>query len=46
MIVYDNCMTTFGPEIGKHSRVAIGCPSLPLNAPIEIEGIIEVKQYE
>jgi len=39
----DFIIKVFGPEIGKHSRIAIGCPSLPLNAPIEIEGIIEVK---
>ncbi|MCB1140727.1 MAG: RidA family protein [Leptospiraceae bacterium] len=27
----------FGPEIGPHSRFAIGVSSLPLNAPLELE---------
>jgi len=29
-------------EAGKHARSAVGVPSLPLNAPVEIEAIIEV----
>ena len=28
---------------GKHSRFAVGVSSLPLNAPVEIEGIFEIK---
>lgn len=24
-------------ERGKHARAAVGCPSLPLNAPVEVE---------
>ncbi len=39
----DLIVKVFGQEIGKHSRLAIGCPSLPLNAPLEIEGIIEIR---
>ena len=27
---------------GKHSRFAVGVSSLPLNAPVEIEGIFEI----
>ena len=34
-------VNVFG-EIGKHSRFAVGVSSLPLNAPVEIEGIFEV----
>ena len=30
-------------EKGKHSRFAVGVSSLPLNAPVEIEGIFELK---
>jgi enamine deaminase RidA (YjgF/YER057c/UK114 family) len=30
-------------ERGKHSRVAVGMASLPLNASVEIESIIEAK---
>jgi enamine deaminase RidA (YjgF/YER057c/UK114 family) len=30
-------------EKGKHSRFAVGVASLPLNAPVEIEGIFEIK---
>jgi len=29
-------------EAGKHARSAIGMASLPLNAPVEVEAIIEV----
>ena len=29
-------------ENGKHSRFAVGVSSLPLNAPVEIEGIFEI----
>jgi enamine deaminase RidA (YjgF/YER057c/UK114 family) len=30
-------------ERGKHARVAVGMASLPLNASVEIEAIIEAK---
>lgn len=30
-------------EIGKHARSAVGVSSLPLNAPVEVELIAEVK---
>jgi len=29
-------------EYGKHSRQAVGVPSLPLNAPVEISAILEI----
>ena len=38
----DIMVKVFG-EQGKHSRFAVGVPSLPLNAPVEIEGIFELK---
>ncbi len=31
----------FGDK-GKHARAAVGCPSLPLNAPVEVELIVEL----
>ncbi len=31
-------------ERGKHARSAVGVASLPLNAPVEIEAIIEIMQ--
>ena len=30
-------------EVGKHARSAVGVASLPLNAPVEIELIVEVE---
>lgn len=30
-------------EAGKHSRVAVGMASLPLNAPVEVESILEIE---
>ena len=38
----DIMVQVFG-EQGKHSRFAVGVSSLPLNAPVEIEGIFELK---
>lgn len=29
-------------DAGKHARVAVGTASLPLNAPVEVEAVIEV----
>ncbi len=29
-------------DAGKHSRVAVGMASLPLNAPVEVESILEI----
>ena len=27
---------------GRHARAAVGCPSLPLDAPVEVDAIIEI----
>jgi enamine deaminase RidA (YjgF/YER057c/UK114 family) len=37
----DLLVKIFG-DVGRHARVAIGAPSLPLNAPVEIDLIIQV----
>lgn len=34
--------SVFG-EKGKHARVAVGCPALPLNAPVVVDVIVEVE---
>lgn len=34
-------MELFG-EAGRHARAAVGCSSLPLNSPVEVEMIVEV----
>jgi len=38
----DLLVKIFG-EAGTHARVALGAAELPLNAPIEIELIVQVK---
>ncbi len=37
----DLLVAVFG-EAGKHARAAVGAPSLPLGAPVEVEVIFEV----
>ncbi len=37
----DVFVDVFG-EQGRHARAAVGCPSLPLNAPVEIEATAEI----
>ncbi len=37
----DVIVKIFG-EVGRHARAAVGCPSLPLGAPVEIEAIAEI----
>jgi enamine deaminase RidA (YjgF/YER057c/UK114 family) len=32
----------FGEEIGKHARTAVGVVELPLDAPVEIDMVVEV----
>jgi hypothetical protein len=32
----------FGVEIGRHARSSLGTSILPLNVPVEIEGIFEI----
>ena len=31
-------------ESGRHARAAVGVPVLPMNAPLEIEFIFEIRQ--
>jgi enamine deaminase RidA (YjgF/YER057c/UK114 family) len=31
-------------DLGKHARVAVGVPVLPLNSPLEIDFIFEIKE--
>jgi enamine deaminase RidA (YjgF/YER057c/UK114 family) len=38
-------LTLFG-ERGRHARVAVGIPVLPLNSPLEVEFIFEVTDKE
>lgn len=38
----DLLVTILG-ERGKHARAAVGMASLPLNAPVEVEAVIEVE---
>jgi len=35
----------FGEVNGKHARTAIGVAELPLNAPIEIEVLVQLREY-
>lgn len=39
----DLLVQIFGQEKGQHARAAVGVASLPLNAPVEIEFIFEIK---
>ena len=38
----DLILELFGPEIGAHSRSAVGLAELPFNIPVEIEGEVEL----
>ena len=33
----------FGDAIGKHARTAVGVAELPLNAPVEVEMVVQLK---
>ncbi len=37
----DLAVAVFG-EAGRHARSTIGVPSLPLDAPVEVEALIEI----
>jgi enamine deaminase RidA (YjgF/YER057c/UK114 family) len=37
----DLAVAVFG-EKGRHARAAVGCPSLPLDAAVEVEGMFEI----
>ena len=41
--VSDLLVEVFGETIGRHARSAVGAVSLPLNAPVEIEMVVEVE---
>lgn len=36
-------LEVFGPEIGLHSRSAVGMAELPFNVPVEIEAEVEIE---
>jgi enamine deaminase RidA (YjgF/YER057c/UK114 family) len=36
-------VAVLGNDVGPHARSAVGMASLPLNAPVEIEAILELK---
>jgi len=38
----DLMVEVFG-DAGRHARAAVGAPSLPLNAAVEIDGVFEIK---
>jgi YjgF/chorismate_mutase-like, putative endoribonuclease len=38
----DLVIALFGPDVGAHSRSAIGVAELPFNIPVEIEGEVEI----
>jgi enamine deaminase RidA (YjgF/YER057c/UK114 family) len=37
----DLLVAAFG-EAGKHARAAVGCPSLPLGVPVEVDAVVEL----
>ncbi len=39
----DLVLELFGPEIGAHSRSAVGMAELPFDIPVEIEGEVELR---
>lgn len=39
----DLILELFGPEVGAHSRSAVGMAELPWNIPVEIEAEVELK---
>ena len=38
----DLAVEIFG-EVGRHARATVGVPSLPMDAPVEIEGMFEIE---
>jgi hypothetical protein len=38
----DLILEVFGPEVGAHTRSAVGMAELPFNLPVEIEGEVEL----
>lgn len=39
----DLILEVFGPEIGAHSRSAVGMAELPFDIPVELEGEVELR---
>jgi hypothetical protein len=39
----DLILELFGPEIGAHSRSAVGMAELPFDLPVEIEGEVVIR---
>jgi hypothetical protein len=39
----DLILEVFGPQIGAHSRSAVGLAELPFDIPVEIEGEVELR---
>jgi YjgF/chorismate_mutase-like, putative endoribonuclease len=39
----DLILEVFGPEVGAHSRSAVGLAELPFGIPVEIEGEVELR---
>jgi hypothetical protein len=35
-------LQVFGPDVGAHSRSAVGMAELPFDIPVEIEGEVEL----
>jgi enamine deaminase RidA (YjgF/YER057c/UK114 family) len=38
----DAAVAIFGEAVGRHARTTVGVPSLPLDAPVEVEGMFEI----
>lgn len=38
----DLMVEVFG-DAGRHARAAVGCPSLPLNAAVEVDALVEIR---
>mmetsp|Transcript_60276 Transcript_60276/g.111791 ORF Transcript_60276/g.111791 Transcript_60276/m.111791 type:complete len:155 (+) Transcript_60276:62-526(+) len=41
--ISDLLVEIFGPEVGPHSRFAVGCSSLPLGVSVEAGAVVEVE---
>ncbi|MFN0183815.1 MAG: RidA family protein [Aquabacterium sp.] len=39
----DLVLALYGPDIGAHSRSAVGMAELPMDIPVEIEGEVEIR---
>ncbi|GIS51741.1 MAG: hypothetical protein Ct9H90mP27_2320 [Gammaproteobacteria bacterium] len=39
----DLILEVFGPEVGSHTRSAVGMAELPFGVPVELEAQIKIK---